>query len=302
MTPASAAANIADTLREILARGLDLSSGTLRFIDSTFSQPSAAELAEILRDETAAERDSLLELLFSPDEALQIELEPQLTLPDGGGAAEEEVAARLAAAAPTVTFRFPDGRGELAAALTEALACRLVRGLGIGRKLPASAAEAIEAVVPEHWRRYVRVGLRNARFDFTPPRTEFLCALIAKLDFQGDDGRQCFAFALELLAELGASGDIWELLAARKKWLSQALHHGRRLREHLSRSNIETLLSQGQRLTWVDETTVRRQMGFIDRVCLAAFGAVAHVDSDLQTQVVELDGQADVAAILRSLS
>ena len=72
MIPSPSVARIADTLRAILARGLDLTPDTLRFIDSTFSQPSAAELAAILKDDDAPEGDSLLELLFAPDDALQI--------------------------------------------------------------------------------------------------------------------------------------------------------------------------------------------------------------------------------------
>ena len=84
MTEKRCAARIAADLQEILARGLDLSAETVRFIDSTFAHPSAAELSALLTDDAVPERDSLLELLFSPDEALQIELEGRLDLQPPG--------------------------------------------------------------------------------------------------------------------------------------------------------------------------------------------------------------------------
>lgn len=301
MSSASAAADIAAALREILARGLDLSAETLRFIDSTFSHPSAAELAAVLADDTAPERDCLLELLFSPDESLQVELEERLGRLRGAPPASEEVIASLAAAPLPVAFRFPDGRGALEVSLTAPLARGLVLGLRIDRELPGCIADGIAAHVPGRCGRHLRVMMRNACFEFTPAAREFLCALIPKLDVHAEGGRESVAFALELLAEHGASENVFEALAARKRWLAKALHHSQRLREQLNQSNVETLLSQGQRLTWVDETRARRQMDFIDRICLAAFGGIVPVDADGWGQTVDIDGVSNAADLMRRL-
>ena len=148
----------------------------------------------------------------------------------------------------------------------------------------------------------VRVMLRNARFEFTPAHCEFMCALLPKLDVQDAAGRDCLAFALELLAELGGSADVYAALAARKKWLSKALHHSQRMREHLSQSNVETLLSQGLRLTWVDEAQARHQMTAIDRICVAAFGRSVPVDADGWREAVDIDGLPNVADWMRRLT
>jgi hypothetical protein len=285
-----------------MARGLDLPETTVRFIDSTFSHPSPAELGAIIADDADPERDSLLALLFSPDEPLQIELESRLNRLQGETAAAEEVVACLETAPLTVKFGFPDGRGVLEAALTPPLARRMIDGLRIDRALPAGVDEAIEAAAPGRSGNRLRVMLRNARFDFTPPRNEFLCALIPKLDIRDEDGRACFAFALELLAESGASAEVCTTLAARRKWLARALHQGRRLREQLAQSNFETLLSQGQRLAWVDETLVQRQMSFIDRICLAVFGRLPPVDASEPPQAVDVEGIPDVADLMRRLA
>jgi hypothetical protein len=297
-----AAADIAADLREILTRGLDLPEETLRFIDSTFSHPSATALAEIIDDDADPERDSLLELLFSPDEPLQIELESRLSRLPGETPSAGDVAARLAAAPLPVRFRFPDGRGMLEVPLTAPLAHLLVHGLGIDRVLPAGVDAAIEATVPGRSGRRLRVMLRNARFEFTPAGCEFLCTLIPKLDIRDEDDRACFAFALELLAELEASAEVYTALSARKKWLARALRHGQQLREQLAQSNFETFLSQGQRLAWVDEPLIRRQISFIDRICVAVFGRLTPVDPSGPSQAVDIEGLPDVADLMQRLT
>ena len=67
-------ARVASRIRDMLARGVALGPEILHFIDSTCFNPTAAELAAVAGDESASERDPLLELLFTPDEAFQIEL------------------------------------------------------------------------------------------------------------------------------------------------------------------------------------------------------------------------------------
>jgi hypothetical protein len=300
--PSVPAADIAADIREILTRGLVLSNATVRYIDSTFSHPSPAELAAIIADDADPERDSLLALLFSPDEPLQIDLEDRLSRLQGETPSAEDVAARLAAEPLPVMFRFPDGRGVLEAVLTAPLARRLVHGLGIDRVLPAGVQEVIEATVPGRCAKRLRVMLRNARFDFTVANSEFLCALIPKLGVPNEDGQACFAFALELLDEFEASVELYPALCSRKKWLARALHQGQRLREQLSQSNFETLLSQGHRIAWVDETLARRQINYINRISLAVFGRIPPGDSAGQPLAVDLEGLLNMEDLMRHLT
>jgi hypothetical protein len=239
--------------------------------------------------------------LFSPDEAFQLELESQLALTQRLSPDPEEVAARLVRAPLAVIFRFPDGRGELQVTLTPPLARRISSELRMERKLPASATDAIDVKLSGRARQHLRVMMRNARFDFTPAITEFLREVILRLDVHDDEGRECFAFALELLAEDGTPEDIHARLVARKKWLVRALHHSQRQREHLTQSNVETLLSQGQRLTWVDEAATRRHIVFIDRICWAVFGGIPQVDPEWPAQEVEIDGRQVLSDLMRRL-
>ena len=69
---------VAQKIIDILQSELTLNADTLHYIDSTFSNPSIGELEELLQDESSCETDSLIELLFFPDESVQMQLEEVL--------------------------------------------------------------------------------------------------------------------------------------------------------------------------------------------------------------------------------
>ncbi|MGE5256830.1 MAG: hypothetical protein ACM3KE_09180 [Hyphomicrobiales bacterium] len=302
MLPEETPIAIARRIRDILECGSDLSPEVMRFIDTTFSDPSADEIAAILGDESNNERDSLLELLFSPDESVHLEIEKFLLLPTAHDIDPNQVAELLCRPALRAGFRMPDGRGWLRVEITPALAGRFVHQLRMNRRIPGSMAAAIDARLAGQERLRLRALIRGARFDLHPPHMEFLNTLIERLGLEDEEGWACFAFALEVLVDIGHEADIYEALAERKKLLTRALNQGRRQREHLAVANIESLLSRGQRLTNVDEAAMRRQMAFIDQLCLTAFGRIAPVDSHGMEAALEFSDPQDLTDFMRRLT
>ncbi len=69
---------VAEKIIEILRSGLTINADTQHYIDSTFSNPSIDMLAALVKDEANCETDSLLELLFFPDESVQLQLEQMI--------------------------------------------------------------------------------------------------------------------------------------------------------------------------------------------------------------------------------
>jgi hypothetical protein len=302
MLPEGTPTAIARRIRDILECGSDLSPEVMRFIDTTFSDPSADEVAAILGDESNSERDSLLELLFSPDESLHLEIEEFLLLPTARGIDPNQVAELLCRPALWAGFRMPDGRGWLRVEITPALACRFVHQLRMNRHIPGSIAAAIDARLAGQQRRRLRSLIRRARSDLRSPHMEFLNTLIERLGLEDEEGWACFTFALEVLVDIGHEADIYEALAERKKLLIKALNHSRRQREHLAAANIESLLSRGQRLTSVDEAATRRHMAFIDRLCLTAFGRIAPVDARGMEDSLEFSDPQELTDFMHRLT
>ena len=262
-------AGVASRIREMLARGVNLGPEVLHFIDSTCFNPTAAELAAVAEDESASERDPLLELLFAPDKAFQIELEE--TLADRK-LDEERVAGLLCRPPLQVRFRFQDARGALSLEMTPPLARHFVCQLRIDRSIPADLSQAIESAADAGERHRARVLIRNARVQLTPATVAFLRDCLTQVGLRDDQAWECFSNALDVLSDGQHPADLFQALADRKRWLVKALTRGRKQEELLDQTNIETLMSQGARLTVIDEEDTRRRIGCIDRICAAVFG------------------------------
>ena len=262
-------AGVASRIRDMLARGVSLGPEVLHFIDSTFFNPTAVELAAVAGDESASERDPLLELLFAPDEAFQVELEETLA---GRRLDEERVAGLLCRPPLQVRFRFPDARDALGLEMTPPLARHFVSQLRIDRPIPADLLQALESAADAVERHRARVLIRNARVQLTPAAVAFLRDCLTQVGLRDGQAWECLSFALDVLSDGENRADLFQALADRKRWLVKALTRGRKQGELLGQANIETLISQGARLTVIDEEDTRRRIGCIDRICAAVFG------------------------------
>jgi hypothetical protein len=294
-------ASVASRIRDMLARGVTLGPEVLHFIDSTCFNPTAVELAAVAADESASERDPLLELLFAPDEAFQIELEETLAGLAGRKLDEERVAGLLCRPPLQVRFRFLDARDALSLEMTPPLARHFVCQLRIDRSIPADLSQAIESAADAGERHRARVLIRNARVQLTPAKVAFLRDCLTQVGLRDDQAWECLSCALDVLSGGQHPADLFLALADRKRWLIRALTRGWKQGELLGQSNIETLMSHGARLTVIDEEDTRRRIGCIDRICAAVFGRLPP-PGPLWTEVdaVELTSDEVIGAWRRS--
>ncbi|MCU0563445.1 MAG: hypothetical protein MUE48_05810 [Desulfobacterales bacterium] len=285
--PQSLEAAIAERLVRMLGREVPLGPGCVRFIDSTFSTPSASAIARLLADESDPERDGLLALLLAPDEEHRVEIEPLLDSAEGdvdaGG-----IAARLTHDIDRVRFRLPEGRGAFAVALTAELARGFVAGLALGRRIPQALRAALQSIADERERLLACVTVRHAGVELTPARTAILCRVVAQPG-AGDPGfLGCLGFTLEVLGAVETDSELWALLEGRKRRLAEALSGRRRQDELLAQTGFEIAQSRGRRLGFVDRDAAERELGFIDRVCLCVFGRIPHAGLDRIETAFEL--------------
>jgi len=162
-------------------QGLALTPDAQHYIDSTFSNPSVRELEEILGDESNCERDSLLELIFFPDQTLQVQLEDLLESHDFGREDEEKLTRALTAKRLQTTLLFPAGRGSLPLAVPEWVIGHFISRLNISKKPDPALVDAIRRYVPQPYQTLCKVKLRNTRFIFTPNKISFLSLFLKKI-------------------------------------------------------------------------------------------------------------------------
>ncbi|MEJ5359797.1 MAG: hypothetical protein WHT06_14135 [Desulfobacterales bacterium] len=296
-TPPRPAADAArELLAEILARGLEVPAEEAAFIAGTWGEEAAERLAAGAGIEEA-EAESLIALLFSPPEEAVERVEALLGEAGWSRREIEETAQALCRRVRQVTFRLPGGT-ELRLPSTPGRLEGFIERLGVGRDLPGPLLEALERLGERSLRLRLRARVRRARISWTEESRSFLLRLLERLDLERPQDEEAFSFALELLGEPLPTGGVEALLATRKGLLLRARERGRRQRELLAATPVETLLARGERLIAVDEERLGREMAWIDRLSRAAFGRVFHEDAAI-AQTAAAEGAADLEEIFR---
>ncbi|OQY57717.1 MAG: hypothetical protein B6245_15595 [Desulfobacteraceae bacterium 4572_88] len=263
---------LAERIREILSQGLEMSHEVLHYVDSTFSNPSTAELTAFISDEDNCEKDALTDLIFFPDESLQIQLEDMLEQEGFQKTDEERIAGYLCEHPLETAIRFPDSRGGFSLSMPDWVAGIFVSRLNISKKLDTKLTEAISTHADLSDGRRFKVRLRNARFDATENKTRFLCRFFEELGAFSGTGDEYLDFLLNFLDELQKDGDIFQGLTEKKKFCFQTFQKVLKSEELLNQKNMETLILQGVRIPYADKNDLLRQMDMIDDISFSIFG------------------------------
>lgn len=290
MTPSASPATSDDleaVLRRYMADGIALTGDVRDFMTATFGDASADTLRTLLSDASSAERDSLLDLVFFPDQALQLAIEPVL---ECHGLTEEAVsliAARLKAA-PVATGLCLPGVTDLVPTVMPAF---LVDAFLARLNLPWQPAAALSEVItgldthplsPTHdhedGRLRLRVHLRNAGLRQTPAQVLFLGDFFERLPLDDEDFVDKLDFMLVFLKEHEGITNFYQALMDRKKFLFRHLLKNRQTTEWAARTNMETRIMAGVRPSYFDVHAAERSLALIDRIAMAVFGRTEWLD------------------------
>lgn len=275
---------ITGKIKELFQNGFSPDSRVLHYIDSTFSNPSAAEIEKILTGESDYEKEALLKLIFFPDESTRIFLEEFFQKENIRKEDEKEIAVYFSAKMITTKIRFPDGRGEIAINVPQSILSEYIYNLKMTKKLHIRLAEALENISCAATRSYAKVKLRNARGEFAGKRLDFLCLFFEKMGPENESiFRECLDSAIEVLEDADDESNIYEVLLSKKAASFQGLVNSERFEEQLRKNNIETLLLQGARPVSIDKVAAQRKMEIMDRICLAVFGKTEYYEKNLKS-------------------
>ena len=292
---------VAQKIVDILRGGLMISADTQHYIDSTFSNPSASELEALLQDESSCEADSLMALLFFPDESVQLQLEEIVEDTHFQGQDGREIQDRVCATSFQTQFRFADGRGTLEMRVAPSNAAQFVERLNLSRSLDSKISAAVTRCVHPDLQTRCRVRLRNTRPITSPEKISFLQAFFEKLRIDNDDFFDYLDFTLDFLDGLKDQPGMFQALMARKRLYFQSLQKAKKLDIQLSQHNVETLLLGGNRIACVDRADARKKIQIIDRISLAVFGKTEFFDLMAGEQSISLEGRADIDKFIKEL-
>lgn len=296
-------ARLAAEIRRILSNGITLGGDVIHYIDSTFSNPTLEELQALLYDDSNCEKDSLMELLFFPDESMQLQLEELLETLRLRQQDEKKLQNFLCREPLQAVFRFPQKKESLNLLLPQEVAPVLISRLHIAKHLDPNLRHAINSRAAADVRNRYKVKIRNSRFLAGENKIQFLCDFFEKMQPESHDFSECLDFALSLLDEIDQDTELYRALMAKKKFYLRTLEKAKQLETRLQKNNPETLLLEGKRVILVDKADARRKMLIIDRISRAVYGKTEYFEEfHFGEEQVEVRSDQDIQDIIKRLS
>ena len=293
---------LADEILKILGKGLTLSGDVVHFIDSTFSHPTIEELEDILQDNSNCEKDSLVELLFLPDEALQDRVESLLEDHQFVEEDEDRVLSYLFQKPLAVSFHFPDKRGSFSLEIPESTARQFIKRLKISKQMDRNLLSSIKKNISENHGIRCAVKIRNSRFKATDKALWFLCIFFEKWDTQTSNVFKHADFVLSFLEEFHEDDDIFEALMKKKRFYLKHLKRTEKFEEQLLKTNIETLMLKGKITAHMDKNEARENIAIIDRISQTVFGKTEHYETLFDPQEnIEFHSAEDIKNSIKKL-
>ena len=269
---------LAEEILSILRQGIRLGPEAVHFIDSTYSNPSFQEIANILEDDSDCERDALEELIFFPDESIQVRLEDLLESVDLDLKGVQAVGEILLRKERRSTVYFPNTVKPLFLQMPRSAVGQFLTRLNISQRLDTALVDAIHKNVSEKARALAKVKLRNFRKTPTGSQLPFLRAFFKKMNTSDAELIECLELVLDVLDDLKNNADIFSGLMARKRFYFKSLLKADRFETKLKKSNMEILMLQGQRAPCVDKSDAIKKMALLDKVSLSVFGNTRPLD------------------------
>ena len=290
---------LARAVGRILSRGLSVGEDAGHYMESVAGCTDPQELPAILSDETHPEQRPLLELVYFPDMAARLELEPVLGHNSFRGQDLPAIADQALRIAPKTRLLTESGRLEIETPRSGA-------ELFLSRLHPQRAPDPkIAALLQEHLPQQqalrCRVHLRACREAFTRPArhllADFIRGFAAETDFE-----EGLLHLLRLAPQIPEQRDPAGALLSRRFQLESALDRALQQERDLRSHAVETLLTQRASLLSIDREAVRAEMDWLDRILVHAYqvmpapksGPSVAVDSDDSSRLLDffsgLDG------------
>jgi hypothetical protein len=268
--PASRRENLLAAIQATLEDGLRLTTADMAFIASAWDVSLPDALAALLSNPADWGAESLVALVFTPDDPKCRELLPVVQASVATADDVEWLISALTIAPPMITGRLPDGTAAFTMPIPDEGVQRYVETLRLTRRIPAALFTLLAKPLPD--RRVARVlsRLRMSRVPWdgeAPGLLERFCERLGR----ADDVDALLEIVIEVL-ETTPSPLAEDALARRKRACFRAATEADRFAESAGRHNMETLMMMGVRPPSVSATAARRQMNRIGRVSMALFG------------------------------
>ena len=278
---------LASKIYKLLSQGMNLTPDILHYIQSTFGLNSSRDIYRIILDDNHCERESLLELIFFPNQEMKIALERPLEAGQFKLSDHQNILKNLMNLDPKVPIYFESGEHLLTMSLPENTASKFINRLCIQNHPDRSLIEVIENLFPEKEQLTIRSKLRHKSCFRDEDTLDFLKQFIKSYSSSKDIFWEYLDFVLNFLTEFNKGPNIFEVLIRKRLFLEQVLLQSKHQEELLHKQTMETLILQGQRILSINPDAVQRSVEIIDDLAFKIFGHIPFPED--QSSPLELD-------------
>ena len=294
--------SITERIAALLHDRIHAGPDVIDYINSTYGNPDAAEIKALIDCRGASDRETLVELLFFPDESVQLQLEEALQTRVFTSEDVAAIAAELADRNILATVSLDDTGQTVSVRADRTVIDPFLTRLNIDYTPDAELLRTITEVLPADRRKAVGVRLRNARIRPAGRLLDFLQRYIRAMHaerffFEGLD------FLLGFMQEIDRDADPYDAMMKKKRSCWRHLHKSEAVEKRLNKTNVETLLLHGERVPYIDRNRMRETITTIDRICLAVYGKTETIaGAEPNHTGWKIGGAEDAAAMFRRFS
>lgn len=291
-----------EPIAEALEKNGRLSQAILEFIDTSLFPAQPERLAAFLTgNHGESERDSLLDLIFSPDLAVQLSLEPLLEAACCTPDDETVLLDRLLASPIHAPITMPDGTELACIPVPDFIKSQYLERLSITWRLDPRVRAAIDQNVADAAAPKVKVRLRNGHLRPSACQQTILCRFFERMADDDPDYPACLDLFLSRMEEAAGEGDFYDHLVAHKRFLFRGLRQAQRFEALRRQSNMETLMLQGVRAPHASRDELIYHMRLIDLICAGMFGKTEAIAAPMEDPLRIVTDLQNPAAAVRSL-
>lgn len=295
--PSTLLDQLAEQIRAVCLDGFCLDEQAWQYLQTTLADPTPESVKKIMLQDDDCESDSLLELLFYPTEPMQIRLEPLIGTRTLTEKEQRRLVDLLSACPVETSLYFPVLQKHLHLKIPEHALERFVHRLNLNVNLPLKLTRVIDQCLIQEQVNLAKVRLRNSKRTYTDHQADFLIQIFKNLKPTHPQFWPCLDFVLNIVSEVPAAPLVYDFLMAKKNFYFQSVSKAEQFLEKLRRSNMETLMMQGERAAFIHPEEGRKAMTHIDLISRSLFGRSDHFQTPLESDI-----QIDEKAPLKNLS
>jgi hypothetical protein len=258
-------------IQAIFEEGLHVSQDSQDFIFSTISITDIRELQTLITDPSSCESDSLIELIYFPDESIQLRLEDRLQSELFQQKDEQTILEHVMSCRGKTLVRFDGLETVLAITTPETGARAFLTRLNITRLPDPVLVRVIDQTAGRTQGKKYSVWLRNMVMEPGEREIDFLKNLFLKMDARHERFHEYLYFSLRFLETSQNDADLFQSLKRHKQRCLQHLQQNDRLEAYRQDHNVETLMAHGIRIPYTDKQALLLQVTLVDDICLALF-------------------------------